>query len=266
MDIVTQSKGILVGIGALLFVLGGLLSFALVQKPETAREVPIVAEDDAEELPAYVAQERTYLSRVTLPAPVLSGGIGVSQALNERRSRREFSKKPLALADLSQMLWAGQGVTGEDGKRTAPSGHSIYPATIFVAVESAEGVPAGLYEYLPETHELGLLQEGSVMDSWDAITGQPHPKNAPVTLFLNGNVLKPAESYGREGGARVTYLELGHIGQNLYLQAEALGLAMVTMGGLDAEAAREFLGTTEYDEVLYLVPIGYRSEATQEEE
>jgi SagB-type dehydrogenase family enzyme len=163
------------------------------------------------------------------------------------------------------MRWAAQGMTSETA-RTAPSGRNIYPATIFVAVESTDGLEAGLYEYLPETHSLGLLQQGSVMDAWDDITGQAHPKNAPVTLFLNGNILKPRDAYGVEGGKRATYLELGHIGQNLYLQAEALELAMVTMAGLDADAARAFLGTTEYDEVLYLVPIGQRAVVEEDPE
>ncbi len=254
----TQSNSLLVGIGVLLFVLGGLLGFALIPAPAQEQMVSDVMPEQ-EEVSTYAEQERTYLERIALPEPDRLGGMSVTQALAERRSRREFAEESLSLPHLSQMLWAAQGITSERGGRTAPSARDIYPTTLFVAVASAEEVAPGVYEYLPETHELGLLIEGEVGDAWNAITPQPHPQNAPVTLFVNGNVLKPVERYGTEGARRVTYLEAGHVGQNLYLQAEALGLATLTMGGLDPAEARAFLGTTQYDEVLYLVPIGYRA-------
>ena len=249
-----------IGVGVLIFLCGALIGYWVTLQEEYTPMVNIqkdMSRDTLKEMPEYTPQEREYLFSVSLPSPSLLGTLSVEQALKERRSRREYADTPLSLSELSQMLWAGQGQTTEDGKRTAPSGRNIYPITLFVAVENVEGLTQGVYEYIPETHELKMLREGSVMSEWEAITPQTYPTRASAVVFVNGNMLKPYESFG-EKSRQVVAQESGHIGQNMYLQAESLSLAMLVMGGFSSDEARKILGTTEFDEVLYLIPIGHR--------
>ena len=65
--------------------------------------------------------------RIVLPAPARSGHMSLEEALARRRSVREFSNKPLSDQDVSQLLWAAQGITHPEGLRTAPSAGALYP-------------------------------------------------------------------------------------------------------------------------------------------
>lgn len=226
-------------------VAGFLVSFGLSEREDSQNAV-------------YVAPEYSFIETVELLQPSFFGTVSIEEVLNERRTRRDFAETSLSLTNLSQLLWAAQGETDEFGHRTAPSAHAIYPITVFVAVSDVFGVAPGLYMYQPETHSLGLLKEGDPRSAFADVTQQPHPQNAPATLILSANYLKPLEYFEPESSKQVTLQESGHIGQNIYLQAEALDLAMVVMGGFDPIAAREMIGASDDENIVYLIPIGNR--------
>ncbi|PIP73037.1 MAG: nitroreductase [Candidatus Lloydbacteria bacterium CG22_combo_CG10-13_8_21_14_all_47_15] len=209
----------------------------------------------------YTAPIRNVLETISLPVPRVTGLQSVEKALSIRRSRRDFADTPLSLGNLSQMLWAAQGISDtETGGRTAPSAHSVYPIELYVMASNVSGLAPGIYHYAPDVHKLELLKEGATteMESFLEVTPQPHPANAPATIFMAGNFLKPQEFFDSTSAIQVTLQESGHIGQNLYLQAEALGLATVVMGGFDAMNAATFIGAEEDETILYLVPVGNR--------
>ena len=99
---------------------------------------------------------------IRLPAPRVSGGVAVEHALDTRRSLREFAGEPLGLPELAQLLWAAQGVTTRDGRRTAPSAGALYPLEVCVVAGSVTGVPAGVYRYVPADHRLVRAASGDL--------------------------------------------------------------------------------------------------------
>lgn len=208
---------------------------------------------------------RTYANSIALPKPSLKGSLSVEAALQTRRTKRTYTSEPVKLADLSQMLWAGQGITvpGTE-KRTAPSARESYPMTLFVAVKRVEGLQPGLYEYLPKTHALGLMKAGDIDPALKEAGVQEGAQSAPVAVLISaaiGNYQVKTKSTT----TTATYLEAGHIGQNMYLQAEAIDLGMVVMAGFDSQKVGKALELGAGETVEYVVPMGYPAPEPVEE-
>lgn len=261
MEIQHQTTLYVLGSFVLAFVLGLLTVYVVmtryapdpVVQPVSEDATPVEsAADSAVAAPKnYAPVQFTHLSIVPLPPPQITGTMAVEAALQERRSRREFAETPLTLAELGQMLWAGQGMTNDQGGRTAPSSRNKYPLRLFVAVDRVTDLPQGIYEYLPETHSLGQVTVGSLAGEWGAISAQVHPQVAAAVIFVSAVITDPTT-------AKPTLQESGHVGQNFYLQAEALSLNMTVMGGFESEPAQSVIGIDTFEQVLYLVPFGQR--------
>ena len=203
--------------------------------------------------PAVAA--RAEPTSVQLPAPRREGAVSVESALASRRSVREFSRQPLTLAELGQLLWAAQGVTGPDGQRTAPSARRLYPLEIAVVARSVEGLAGGSWRYVPSRHALELLAPARGAEPMLArATTQPPVLAAPAVVVV-------AAVYERmDAGSRsavFTDYEAGLASANLLLEAVALRLGAVVVGGMDPEAAREAAGFTGREKVVVLVPVGH---------
>ena len=63
---------------------------------------------------------------IKLPQPVHKGRTSLEKTLQERRSIRQYKNTPIPLSDLSQLLWAAQGISGSGGRRTAPSAGALF--------------------------------------------------------------------------------------------------------------------------------------------
>lgn len=190
-----------------------------------------------------------------LPAPSREGEVSVEQTLADRRSERSFTSDPLGIDALSQLLWATQGVTqAETGFRTAPSAGATYPLEVWVAVGSVEGLEPGTYRYLPEEHALALRRSDDQRDALArAALGQMWIADAPVVVVLTAVYERTTSRYGPRG-ERYVHMEVGHAAQNLYLQAEALGLGTVTVGAFDDASVQEVLDTHEAP--MAILPVG----------
>ena len=79
-------------------------------------------------------------TRIALPTPKPDGATSVEKALRERRSIRDFKRKPLSIAEVSQLLWAAQGITASGGRRTAPSAGALYPLELYLVADNVEGL------------------------------------------------------------------------------------------------------------------------------
>lgn len=195
-----------------------------------------------------------------LPPPQKKGKISVEEAISKRRSIRDYQKKSLTLKDLSQLLWASQGITDPLKKlRTAPSAGATYPLTIYLIVgkEGVDKLTPGLYRYHPLDHQLEFILKGDFrQDLARAALGQRWVKEAPIDIVISAIYEKTTERYGQRG-IRYVHLEAGHVGQNLYLQATALNLAMVVVGAFIDKEIQEILNLKENEKPLYIIPIGH---------
>jgi len=185
-----------------------------------------------------------------LPAPQLSGGMPLAEALAARRSIRQFAPTPLTPPQLGQLCWAAQGITDAQGKRTAPSAGALYPVELFVVT------PAGVQHYKPQTHTLEPHLPGDLRpDLSRAALSQDTAANAPAVFVISAEVSRTAVKYGPRA-ERYCFLEAGHVAQNILLQATALELCGVPMGAFeDAEVAR-VLKLPPGFQPLYLVAVG----------
>jgi SagB-type dehydrogenase family enzyme len=198
-------------------------------------------------------------SPVPLPPPDTTGGMSLSQALDERRSVRSFSETDsLTLQQLAQLLWAAQGKTGARGGRTAPSAGATYPLEALCVVDRVSGLEPGLYRYSPVEHHLVPLfhSEGLARELAAACLGQSWMARASATLILSAIYSRTTDHYGIRG-TRYVDMEAGHAGQNIYLQAVALGLGTCAVGAFrEADVAR--LLRLDGVEPLYIFPVGVR--------
>lgn len=193
---------------------------------------------------------------ITLPPPRTVSGTSLEAAILSRRSVRAYRKEPLALAELSQLLWAAQGITGAGGLRTVPSAGALYPLEILVVAGEVTDLVPGVYRYQPVGHTLSRIREGDVRkDLAGAALGQGAVEEAPGVLVITAVYGRTTGKYG-ERGIRYVQLEAGHSAQNVCLQATSLGLGTVTIGAFDDRGVSEVLGLDAGEEPLYLMPVG----------
>lgn len=187
---------------------------------------------------------------IELPPPDLDGDTTLEQALQERRSQRDYAPAPLSIAMIGQLLWAGQGVTSGAGYRTAPSAGAHYPLELY-AVTATD-----VFHYLPDGHRVERRSDTTTLDRLgDAAFGQEYVATAPVVLVVVGVPARTEAEYGSLGAGFVER-EAGHATQNVLLQATALDLAAVPVGGVDPDRVTRLLALPPDHEVYYLVPVG----------
>jgi SagB-type dehydrogenase family enzyme len=181
---------------------------------------------------------------------------GMAQALAHRRTVRRYGTHPLALAAISQLLWAAQGITTTDGRRTAPSAGALYRLELHLLATRIEGLAAGLYRYLPATHALQLsIAAATAPALQEAAMGQQAVGAAAAVVVIAAVEERSAANYGARAG-RYVAIEVGAASQNLALQAAALGLGAVVIGAFDDGAVARVLHLLPGEWPVVLMPIG----------
>jgi SagB-type dehydrogenase family enzyme len=193
----------------------------------------------------------TASEEIQLPEPTYRGEVSLEETLLRRRSVREFSREPLAWDVISQLLWAAQGITDAQGRRTAPSAGARFPLELYLVISE------GLYHYDPDEHALLRLRSGDLRrEIHAAALDQEFLLQAPATLVFAAVFARTTRRYGSERGPRYIYLDVGHAAQNVLLQAVALDLGAVPVGAFDDDRLHQVLGLPEDHEPLYMVPVG----------
>ena len=189
---------------------------------------------------------------ILLPRPQLNGKISLEQTIAQRRSKRRYQPRELTLAQISQLLWSAQGITDKrSGFRSAPSAGALYPMEIYLLNQD------GLFHYLPEEHKLEqVLQKDLRRELAAAALGQGFVAQAPVAIVIAACYERVTSHYGSRG-RRYTDIEVGHIAENIHLQAVALGLGSVSVGAFNDQAVKRLLKLPDEQEPLYIVPVGY---------
>ncbi len=199
---------------------------------------------------------------VKLPAPNLKGTVSVEEAIKRRRTVRGFSDAPLTLAQLSQLLWAAQGITDDVRrfKRAAPSAGATYPIEIYLACgdKSVKGLKAGVWRLSASEHSISrvraqdqraALAKHSLHQMWAA--------EASVTFVIVCEYSRTTGKYG-ERGVKYVHYEAGNVSQNIFLQCEALGLSAGIIGAFDDDEVSTALGLPKSFEPLLLMPVGHK--------
>jgi len=183
---------------------------------------------------------------ISLPAPVTEGGMPLMQALGQRKSSREFGNEELSLQTLSDMLWAGFGISRPDGKRTAPSARNKQEIDIYVAKSD------GLFLYKAKDNTLELIMAEDIREA----TGkQDFVKDAAVNLIYVADLSKMGEPGPRTEAW--TAIDTGFIAENVYLFCASQGLATVVRGWFDAESLSTVMNLRPDQKVILTQSVGH---------
>ncbi len=197
---------------------------------------------------------------MNLMPPVFDGNISLEKAIKQRRSIRSFINKPVSGQQLSQILWAAQGLTDVSGfKRAAPSGGALYPADIYAVVggNCVENMTSGVYHYRPGNHSISMISEGDRRkDVAVASLRQMWMADAPVLFVVSAEYDRICNKYGQRG-IRYALIEMGHIGQNIFLQCQTLGLAAGIVGAFNDREVSDVVGMEKGHEPLVILPAGW---------
>ncbi len=192
---------------------------------------------------------------IKLPQPLVAGNVSVEEALKSRRSVRTFRATALQLDEVSQLLWAAQG-TSSQRLRTAPSAGALYPLDVYLVAGRVDGLEAGVYRYDPRKHALLAVTKGDLRKKLSrAAFDQEWVREGALALVFSAVYEKTTTKYGSRG-KRYVHMETGHAMQNVYLQAEALGLGTVTIGAFSDNSVKELLRLDAEQQPLSIMPVG----------
>ncbi len=189
---------------------------------------------------------------IILPEPKTKGEMSLEESLSRRRSIRSFAPKELSLEEISQLLWAIQGITEKKGGfRAAPSAGALYPLEIYLIKSE------GIFHYIVEDHSLQRVSSTDVRgEIVRAAWGQSFIQEAPLSVVICAVRSRVTNRYGGRGN-RYVDIEVGHAAENLHLQAVALGLGSVPIGAFTDTEVKKILGLPRDTEPIYIVPVGY---------
>ena len=193
-----------------------------------------------------------------LSPPQTEGLVSVEEALYTRRSRRNFRDTALSKEQLSQILWAAYGISEGGRLRTSPSAGALYPLEIYVVIGNVTGIEPGVYRYVPEEHKIIRTLDGDVRNELSAAAlNQTMVRDAPISVVYIAVFDRVIGRYGERGRERYVFMEIGHSAQNVYLQAEAMGLGTCAIGAFTDERVSELLELPADEAPLYIMPVGY---------
>jgi len=197
---------------------------------------------------------------VPLPEPKIIGKMSVEEAVFRRRSQRAFLPNPLTIEQISQLLWAAQGITDKTwGFRAAPSSGSLYPLTLYVVKSD------GVFRYVPDGHKLVQMSAEDIRPSLvRASLGQDFIAQAPVDIIIAGNFRIVEAKYGQRS-YRYLNMEIGHAAENIQLEAVSLGLVSVPVGAFWDDVVGKTVGLPDTQDAFYIIPVGYYNAAVADE-
>jgi SagB-type dehydrogenase family enzyme len=194
---------------------------------------------------------------ISLPEPAYKSGTSVEEALLKRRSVRDYKKEPLQLKEISQLLWAAQGITSaEEGGRTAPSAGALYPLELYVVIGNINTLTPGVYHYRPPDHSLERIADGDKRKLLSAAALMQGAVNKNACVIVIAADYKRTTGKYFERGKRYVHMEAGHAAQNIYLQAVSLNIGTVVIGAFTDSLVKQIIHLPKNEEPLYLMPVG----------
>lgn len=193
---------------------------------------------------------------IQLPAVRFDSSKSMEKVLRERRSIREYRKEPLTLEEISQLLWAAQGITHGGGLRSAPSAGGLYPLETYLVAGKVTNLEPGVYRYLPTGHRLAMVFSGDVRGKLcDESLYQDPIIEAPASVVISAVFSRTTGKYGNRG-KRYVHMEAGIAAQNVSLQAVSLNLGSVVIGAFEDEGVRRVMSMPAHEDPLLIMPVG----------
>jgi SagB-type dehydrogenase family enzyme len=197
--------------------------------------------------------------RLPAPDPATLRRDSLFAAIAGRQSTRAWAPGSLSLPELSFLLWATQGLRGgRADRRTVPSGGSRHPFETYLAVREVDGVEPGIWRYRAVEHDLVLMARRDDLE-WalaDAAMDQPFVGSAPLAFVWTAI---PARTEWRYcvAAPKIILQDSGHLCQNLYLAAGAIGCGTCAIGAYHQAKMDALVGVDGIDElVVYAAPVG----------
>ena len=186
---------------------------------------------------------------VKLPEPDKNVPMTLYQALQQRKSVREYSTKDIDDMKLSQLLWAAVGINRPDGHLTAPTAVNAQDISVYVCRKD------GAYLYVAKDN---ALKKVSDKDLRKAVAGfQSFAAEAPVCLVIVSDNDKFRG--GSTNGPTISgAIDAGYVSQNIDLACEALGLATVPRASMEKETLKKELKLTDAQNPILNHPVGYK--------
>ena len=193
--------------------------------------------------------------------------------IRDRKSSRVYTQENMTLDELSFLLWATQGVKEIRGRayatiRTVPCGGARHEFETYLLVRNVEGLENGAYHYLPMEHTLEFLNPVENMEQkiTDSVCDQGWAAKANVVFYWSMVAYRVEWRYGIFAH-RPALMDVGHVGQNLYLACSGLGLGCCAIAAFQHEICNELFGLDGEEEfVVYAVPVGTISEKDKKSE
>ncbi len=209
--------------------------------------------------------------RIFLPYPRRITVMSVEEAILLRRSYRSFKSDPIDIEHLALILWSAYGVSDPVNLfRTSPSAGATYPLEVYVAIgersviSNTNFISAGIYRYDSYAHTLNLVKLGDVRSELArAALNQVYIKEAPVDIIITAIYKRTTRYYGKRGEVRYVPMDVGHMGQNIYLIATALGYGTVAIGAFNDDEVARILGCSKDETPIYIMPIGVPRESVK---
>jgi SagB-type dehydrogenase family enzyme len=186
---------------------------------------------------------------INLPAPILEKSKPLMQALQERKSGREYGDRQLTTQDLSNVLWSANGINRpQTGQRTSPSARNAQDVDVYVILRE------GAYLYEPKKNQLLLVVAG---DFRKDAGRQAYAGTAPVNLIYVSDTAKFDFIKEREDMVLTAAIDAGHCSQNVYLYAASAGLSVVTRTSVDKQRMAQILKLRPKQLVIMAQTVGY---------
>lgn len=186
---------------------------------------------------------------VKLPEPDKNVSMTLYQALQQRKSVREYSTKDIDDMKLSQLLWAAVGINRPDGHLTAPTAINAQDITVYVCRKD------GAYLYVAKDNTLQKVSDKDLRKS--VASAQAFAADAPISLVIVTDNAKFRG--GSTNGPTISgAIDAGYVSQNIDLACEALGLCTVPRATMDKEALKKELKLTDSQNPILNHPIGYK--------
>lgn len=179
-----------------------------------------------------------------------TGGVSVMEAFANRQSSSEFADKELSIQDLSNLLWAANGINRENGKKTAPSAQNSQDIDIYVAL------PSAVYKFDAQSNKLSLIANGDYRGLAERRKDNPLP---PSTLYLVADASKyKVMAYNtKEHITTMNKVDAGIVSQNISIFCSGMGLGTKPRAQMDSEELRKILQLSDSQTLILNHPVGY---------
>lgn len=191
-------------------------------------------------------------NEIILPAPNLSDNLSVMQALNQRKSNRNFVDKNLTAEQLSKILWAANGVNRPDGKRVIPAALKTYSVEVYAVTSE------GIYLYDAQNHKLILVADGDFRAL--TTTGQTFVEKAAVNLVFveTPEIWATARKIPpRENQIAFANIIVGAMVQNVALAAQTEGLGNCVRGSINRDEFKRAAKLSDDKTILLAQSVGF---------